>query len=135
MIFNDSFCQDSFSKEDGGCIFMTDSSTGIMVNSLFRNNSASNGGSITTDLNASCSIFNSNFLLNYAEYAGGAIFFSTSVIFYSINNVSCIQNTALTGGSIYSIGNVRISHSIFQNNSASLSGGVYFYSSNIVVNF
>lgn len=123
-------------------IYTLDESKCIVINSTFRNNSASDsGGSISTNKRGSTSgslvdIYNSTFVDNSAGKYGGAILSGFAGI--NIYNTTFVNNTSNGhGGAIYNHeSNILISDSDFLGNYANESGGVIFSNTgtNIILN-
>jgi hypothetical protein len=86
--------------------------------STFFDNSAYNGGAITNY--GVMTITNSTFSGNSALYYGGSIYHASPDGVTSINSSTISDNTATTGGGIFSVGPMVIRNSIIAN---SISGG------------
>lgn len=119
--------QDAYSLEaDGGAILNTNSSP-VILNCVFRNNLALNGGAIhSSGANEGGSILvNCEFLDNTAVVAGGAIFYSHALFG---NNLVFRGNNAAIGGAISVAGSsdkdyCTIQNGLFYGNSSSAGTG------------
>lgn len=151
--FNANFADDA----NGGAIYSSNNSSPNINNTNFGYNRANYGGAIYNDDNSNPIISKANFTENTADDDGGAIYNdkstpSISIAIFAgnsadddggaicnwnksnptIDNVSFISNTGLSGGAIHnSNSNPVISNVSFRNNSAeNNSGAIYNYNSN-----
>ena len=111
-------------KDGGGVSWGSKSVNGIIMNSIFINNTARHGGGIWWG-GVSGSLINSTFINNNATY-GGAVCWNGANS--TLTDSNFIKNTALNGGGIYWNGAKGIlTNSNFTSNSANRGGGVYWY--------
>ena len=88
--------------QEGGGLFIN-SSNRVIINSIFKNNSASAGGGVWVSGNAKLNVTNSIFYGNSAETLGGAVYISRN------NSIICVssqfsKNFAFQGGSCLFVG-------------------------------
>ncbi len=115
-IINSRFINNSASN--GGAIYLNNSTSFIITDSIFENNTATeNGGVLFWSSGNEGKITESSFINNKAGGFGGAIFINGSdeTIIYS----QFTNNTASSGGAIYNIGAINVIGNIFANNTAS----------------
>ncbi|WP_169805791.1 beta strand repeat-containing protein [Methanobrevibacter curvatus] len=90
--------------------------------SIFKNNSAINGGGIYSLSNLQ--INTANFSHNTATTSGGAIYANGQISISSKSNFT--SNNANNGGAIYAFKDLNISNSIFSKNNAISNGGALY---------
>ncbi len=89
-------------SENGGALYLYNSTLEIEDNSQFRFNEATDGGAILAEHNSNLTIANSTFENNTATNEGGAIFSDVSNV--TIKDTSFKGNKAARGAAIYSRG-------------------------------
>ena len=114
-------------QADGGGVFSAFSDTQIQ-NSIFRENSAFDGGGVSLgdQRNATATIANTSFLANSAEYGAGLTIDNSGQSFAAITNATFAQNSAGSFGGVVSLDNARteISNSTFTGNDPGTYGEV-----------
>ena len=117
---------------NGGSIY-TDSTTFLLVNgSKFINNNATNSaGAIYA--NGKISVINSSFTGNNATVSGGAIYAVKSIL--NIDNGTFTSNFANDGGALYTgpAEIVNITKSLFNGNNATNLGGAIYSAGNVTI--
>ena len=115
----------SNNRADGGGVMDTSGDSSFTIsNSTFSNNRAESGGVMYTPGDSSFTISTSTFANNTAEYDGGVMFtFSDSS--FAISNSTFSNNRAGSGGVMYTYGDFSFSTSVFVNNKATITGGVF----------
>lgn len=108
-------------SENGGALYLYNSTLDIGDNSQFRFNEATDGGAILVENNSNLTIADSTFENNTATNEGGAIFSNISNV--TIKDTSFKGNKAARGAAIYSRGgNVNIiaenEDVVFENNNS-----------------
>ena len=150
----------------GGAIYATHGTRLMILNNRFFHNTAINGGALLADGDSFINITDSNFTNNVAEYGGalfiehsdatlggtilynntaqsngvttgngGAVFiYGQSMV--AITNTNISNNTAISGGGLYTRDcKVFIEHSVINNNHAENSGGALYCSKNSFTTF
>lgn len=114
----------------GGAIYAA--STVNVTDSIFRKNSANQGGAIYSSLNTNGIIANSTFDQNTATGKGGALYFDAISGIQIENsgmeivNSEFTNNSANQGGAIYSYSILNITDSNFTQNTANADGGAIY---------
>ncbi|MFI1168691.1 hypothetical protein ACH4UM_35305 [Streptomyces sp. NPDC020801] len=135
---------------NGGAIFVNQSSTLQVFDSVLQGNSAIQGGAIYNGPGSTTQLSRTNLLMNQAAQYGGGLF--TAGVSLTISNSSVSHNTAflygggiyddrhpmdirstridsnhagLLGGGIYNAGTSTLTDSAVQGNSAGNGGGIY----------
>ena len=116
----------NFTRNNGGAVFIN--STANIGYSNFKDNYNT---AVEVIDESQVEIYNSKFINNSAAKYGGAIIISDSLC--PVRESEFINNTAGSGGAIYVIGHVEdilsIDSSLFENNTAKISGGALYLSS------
>ena len=125
----------NFGKQAGGAIALKGFSTTVIESCHFLSNHAVTGGALYVNYPEHVSVHSTSFLRNVAVDEGGAIAISngTNII---INNITCVGNQCLNGGSCLSIDSVILTlnnSDISKNFGDEFGAGVYTLYSRIQV--
>jgi predicted outer membrane repeat protein len=116
----------NYAPNQGGAIYCYVGAAGTLAvnNSLFENNSSTNGGAIYND-GCTTTIRNTIFRTNQATGAGGAIHNAFTATM-QVNKSVFDANTALDGGGIFndSGSNILLTSATFQSNTGGYGGGI-----------
>jgi len=111
-------------KSSGGGIYIGASDTATITAGDISNNAAVNhGGGIYIDSSASSTISDAAISNNKADNDGGGIYNKSSST--TISNVTIRENTAISGGGVYTAEDTPIKKTSIIGNSAGNGGGVY----------
>ena len=129
-IINFNYFSNNSVGENGGGVFICNSSPTDFENNTFENNTADGkGGGIYIQANSTVNIINNVFSENQSYSDGGGVY-STSVLDVTIGGCQFQENNAVNGGGIYLASESDISNCVFNSNIASSNGaGVYISSS------
>ena len=111
----------------GGVMHTYSDSSFNISTSTFTNNRAQAGGVMDTHSDSSFTIGTSTFSNNTADFAGGVMYISGDSSF-DISNSTFTNNRAEFGGVMYTSSDSFFSTSVFVNNKATTSGGVFWCS-------
>ena len=146
VIIRNSIFENNNVSDVGGALYIADSNGHITIvdNCTFINNSAASGGAVFDYANLTLN--NSVFINNTAEEAGGAIYLYHNSL--RLNNATVEGSTAQWGGALFMLPSItryyveddiivivdiyNITNSRFDNNNASLDGGVIYAGHNTV---
>ena len=138
-IFSNSYFANNTAGVDGGAINWNEGSEkGRIRNSAFDNNYAKNNGGAVSWTGHNGLIMDSNFTNNSADVNGGAV--SWSGLFGKVQDSRFISNNASNGGAIFlehcAHGDkieVVVTHSYFENNTATFDGGAINWNNGRIV--
>ena len=108
----------------GGCLIVGINANAMITDSVFRQNTANEGGVVSFEENTNAEIWKSEFIGNTGWSEGGALYLKRNVS-CGISNSSFVKNTAHAGGSISTSDRIHLLlvKSYFQTNNAKQNGG------------